>query len=73
MPQKSMAMPMKSCMVPKANAKVPANTPSAWADRPNSACSPVAMMAVMVRNAWLSAKPLTSASSMAQACGADSG
>ncbi|MNV49019.1 hypothetical protein D3C71_1409540 [compost metagenome] len=62
-----MPMPMKSCMVPKANANAPANTPSACADRPNSARRPVAMMAVMVRNAWLSAKPVTSASSMAQA------
>ena len=66
-PYRSMPTPMNSCMVPNANAKAPANTPSAWADSPNSARNPVAMMAVMVRNAWLSAKPDTSASSMAQA------
>ncbi len=33
---------------------------------PKSCCSPWARMAVMVRNAWLSAKPLSKASSMTQ-------
>ena len=65
-------MPMNTCMAPKAKANAPANTPSACADKPNSARKPVAMMAVMVRNAWLSAKPATSASSIVQAARADS-
>ncbi|MNY50865.1 hypothetical protein D3C86_1864090 [compost metagenome] len=58
---------MNNCIAPNANANAPANSPSACAERPNSACSPVAMMAVMVRNAWLSAKPEISASSMVHA------
>ena len=61
---------MNSCVVPNAK-QSPANSPSAWADSPNSARSPVAMMAVMVRNAWLSAKPVISTSSTPQAVRAE--
>ena len=79
-PRRSMPIPIASCSVPNAKWKVPAKSPSACSDSANSCCSGGAMIAAVVRYAWLSAKAETSATSIvhglrsrAVAAGADPG
>src|SRR5450830_1893784 len=57
---------MTNWLRPKEKAKVAANKPNACVDKPNSCCKPVAIIAVTVRKAWLSAKALTRASKGSQ-------
>ncbi len=62
-----MPMPMSSCATPKDSANSPANEPRDCAERPKSVRRPSAMMEVTVLKAWLSAKPVSRQTSMAQA------
>lgn len=62
-----MPMPMSNWATPKDSANSPANEPSDCADRPKSVRRPSAMMDVTVLKAWLSAKPVSRQTSMAQA------
>ena len=64
-PHRSSPTPISNWATPNDRPNSPAKAPSDPGDRPNSAVSPWARMAVVVRNAWLSANPLSSVSSMA--------
>src|SRR3989344_5396805 len=54
--------PISNWATPKERPNSPANAPSDPGESPKSAVSPWATMAVVVRKAWLSANPLSSAS-----------
>src|SRR5690606_12474080 len=65
-PCRSMPTLIVSCSAPNAKWKMPAKRPSCCVDSAKSRCSAGAMIAAIVRQAWLSVKPPVSASSISQ-------